>query len=154
MNSIVEQMHTFFEPRAVAVIGASRRTMKAGHVIFKNFVINKRRNLFKANLYPINPNEETILGFPCYPSVTDIDKDIDLVVIVVPAKIVPKVMQEAATKGVKAAVIITAGFSEVGNHKLEEQVTAIAKEAGIRVLGPNCLGVYDSQTGVDMLFLP
>jgi acyl-CoA synthetase (NDP forming) len=63
-------------------------------------------------------------------------------------------MQEIAKKGVKAAVIITSGFSEVGNHKLEEEVTAIAKKAGIRVLGPNCLGVYDSQTGVDMLFLP
>ncbi len=154
MTSIVEQMHTFFEPRAVAVIGASRRTMKAGHVIFKNFVINKRRNLFKANLYPINPNEKSILGFPCYPSVTEVEEEVDLVVIVVPAKIVPQVMQEAATKGVKAAVIITAGFSEVGNHKLEEEVTAIAKKAGIRVLGPNCLGVYNSQTGVDMLFLP
>ncbi len=154
MGSIVEQMNTFFQPRAVAVIGASRRTMKAGHVIFKNFVINKRRGLFKANLYPINPNEETILGFPCYPSVTDVNEEVDLVVIVVPAQIVPKVMREAAAKGVKAAVVITAGFSEVGNHKLEEEVTAIAKGAGIRVLGPNCLGVYDSQTGVDMLFLP
>jgi acyl-CoA synthetase (NDP forming) len=154
MESTVKQMNTFFEPRGVAVIGASRRTMKAGHVIFKNFVINKRRNLFKANLYPVNPNEKTILGFPCYPSILDIKEEVDLVVIVVPAKIVPKVMQEAATKGVKAAVIITSGFSEVGNHELEAEVTAIAKKAGIRVLGPNCLGVYDSKTGVDMLFLP
>jgi acyl-CoA synthetase (NDP forming) len=154
MNTHVEQMNIFFDPKAVALIGASRRTMKAGHVIFKNFVINKQRGLFKANLYPVNPNEKSILGFPCYPSVTDIDDEVDLVVIVVPAKIVPQVMREAATKGVKAAVIISAGFSEVGNEKLEEEVTAIAKEAGIRVLGPNCLGVYDSKTGVDMLFLP
>ncbi len=154
MNIHVDQMHTFFDPKAVAVIGASRRTMKAGHVIFKNFVINKQRNLLKANLYPVNPNEKTIQGFPCYPSVTDIDEEVDLVVIVVPAKIVPQVMREAATKGVKAAVIISAGFSEVGNHKLEDEVTAIAKKTGIRILGPNCLGVYDSKTGVDMLFLP
>ncbi len=154
MDMTVEQMHTFFEPKAVAVIGASRRTMKAGHVIFKNFVINKQRNLFKAKLYPVNPNEKTIQGFPCYPSILDINDEVDLAVIVVPAKIVPKVMQEIAKKGVKAAVIITSGFSEVGNHKLEEEVTAIAKKAGIRVLGPNCLGVYDSKTGVDMLFLP
>jgi len=154
MDMTVEQMHTFFDPKAVAVIGASRRTMKAGHVIFKNFVINKQRNLFKAKLYPVNPNEKTIQGFPCYPSILDINDEVDLAVIVVPAKIVPKVMQEIAKKGVKAAVIITSGFSEVGNHKLEEEVTAIAKKAGIRVLGPNCLGVYDSKTGVDMLFLP
>ena len=154
MDLIVKQMHTFFDPKAVAVIGASRRTMKAGHVIFKNFVINKQRNLFKAKLYPVNPNEKTIQGFPCYPSILDINDEVDLAIIVVPAKIVPNVMQEIAKKGVKAVVIISSGFSEVGNHKLEEEVTAIAKKAGIRVLGPNCLGVYDSKTGVDMLFLP
>jgi acyl-CoA synthetase (NDP forming) len=128
--------------------------MKAGHVIFKNFVTNKQRGLFKANLYPVNPNEKTIQGFPCYPSILDIKDEVDLAVIVVPAKIVPNVMKEVGKRGVKAAVIITSGFSEVGNHKLEEEVTQIAKNAGIRVLGPNCLGVYDSKTGVDMLFLP
>ena len=154
MASKVNQMQIFFDPKGVAIIGASRRTMKAGHVIFKNFVINKQRGLFKANLYPVNPNEKTIQGFPCYSSILDIKDDVDLAVIVVPAKIVPNVMKEVGKKGVKAAVIITSGFSEVGNHKLEEEVTQIAKNAGIRVLGPNCLGVYDSKTGVDMLFLP
>jgi acetate---CoA ligase (ADP-forming) len=154
MDPIVEQMNTFFEPRGVAVIGASRRAMKAGQVIFKNFVINKQRNLFKAKLYPVNPNEKTIQGFPCYPSILDIKDEVDLAVIVVPAKIVPEVMKEIAERGVKAAAIITSGFSEVGNNELEEEVANIAKKAGIRVLGPNCLGVYDSKTGVDMLFLP
>ncbi|MCW4016854.1 MAG: CoA-binding protein [Candidatus Bathyarchaeota archaeon] len=154
MDSLVEQMNTFFEPKAVAIIGASRRSMKAGHVIFKNFVINKQRNLFKAKLYPVNPGEKTIQGFPCYASILDIKDEVDLAVIVVPAKFVPDVMKEVAQKKVKAAAIITSGFSEVGNHELEKEVTEIAKKAGIRVLGPNCLGVYDSKTGVDMLFLP
>ncbi len=154
MRSIVAKMHVFFEPSSVAVVGASRKIMKAGHVIFKNFVDNKRRGIFKGELYPINPHEKTILGYMCYPSITEIDDEIELVVIVVPAKVVPQVMKESAAKGVKAAVIISAGFSEVGNHDLEEEVKTIAKNAGIRVLGPNCLGVYDSQTGVDMLFLP
>jgi acetyl coenzyme A synthetase (ADP forming)-like protein len=154
MDPTVKQMHTFFEPKGVAVIGASRRTMKAGHVIFKNFVINKQRGLFKAKLYPVNPGEKTIQGFPCYPSILDINDVVDLAVIVVPAKFVPDVMRQVAKRGVKAAVIITSGFSEVGNHALEDEVTAIAKKAGIRVLGPNCLGVFDSKTGVDMLFLP
>ena len=154
MDQTVKQMNTFFEPKGVAIIGASRRTMKAGHVIFKNFVINKQRNLFKAKLYPVNPNEKTIQGFPCYPSILDIKDEVDLAVIVVPAKLVPDVMREVAKKGVKSAVIITSGFSEVGNHALEKEVIDIAKKAGIRVLGPNCLGVYDSKTGVDMLFLP
>jgi acetyl coenzyme A synthetase (ADP forming)-like protein len=154
MRSIVEQMHVFFEPRSVAVIGASRKIMKAGHVIFQNFVDNKRRGIFRGELFPVNPHESTILGYTCYPSVTEIDGEIELVVIVVPAEVVPQVMKESAAKSVEAAVIISAGFSEVGNHDLEEQVKAIAEKAEIRVLGPNCLGVYDSKTGVDMLFLP
>lgn len=147
-------MTRFFNPESVAVVGASRKIMKAGHVIFKNFVDNKRRGLFKGELYPINPSEETILGFNCYPSVLDVKEEIELVVIVVPAKAVPQVMSEAATKEVNVAVIISGGFSEVGNRQFEAEVVLIAKKAGIRVLGPNCLGVYDSQTGVDMLFLP
>ncbi|MBT8171385.1 CoA-binding protein [Candidatus Bathyarchaeota archaeon] len=154
MNQLVEQMNTFFEPKAVAIIGASRRTMKAGHVIFKNFVLNKQRNQFKAKLFPVNPGEKTIQGFQCYSSILDIDHEVDLAVIVVPAKVVSKVMKEVAKKKVKAVVIISSGFSEVGNHELEEEIASIAKNAGIRVLGPNCLGVYDSNTGVDMLFLP
>ncbi|MFQ5999522.1 MAG: acetate--CoA ligase family protein [Candidatus Bathyarchaeia archaeon] len=154
MELVVKQMHLFFEPRSVAVVGASRKVMKAGHIIFKNFVDNKRRGIFKGELYPVNPHEQTILGYKCYRSITEIDEEIELVVIVIPAEVVPEVMKESAAKGVKAAAIISAGFSEVGNHELEEKVKTIAKNAGIRVLGPNCLGVYDSHTGVDMLFLP
>ncbi|MFC1486269.1 CoA-binding protein [Thermoproteota archaeon] len=142
MGLTVAQMNTFFEPKGVAIIGASHRSMKAGHVIFKNFVINRQRNLFKAKLYPVNPNEKTIQGLQCFPSILDINNEVDLAVIVVPAKIVSIIMKEIAKKGVKAVVIISSGFSEVGNNKLEEDVTAIAKKAGIRVLGPNCLGVY------------
>jgi len=154
MTSIVEQMKTFFEPRSVAVVGASKKITKAGHVIFKNFVDNKRRGIFKGELYPVNPHEDYILAFKCYPSIQEIIGNIELVVIVVPAQEVPQVMQETSSKGTKAAVIVSGGFAEVGNHQLEQQVKTIAKEAGIRVLGPNCLGVYDPNTGVDMLFLP
>jgi len=154
MTSVVDQMNTFFEPRSVAVVGASKKITKAGHVIFKNFVDNKRRGVFKGELYPVNPHEDYILAYKCVPSLTEIIGDIELVVIVVPAEAVPKVMEEAAVKRAKAAVIISGGFGEVGSHELEERVKTIARKAGIRVLGPNCLGVYDSHTGVDMLFLP
>ena len=154
MKSVIEQMDLFFEPRSVAVVGASRKIMKAGHVIFKNFADSKRRGILRGELYPVNPHEKQILGFRCYPSITKIPEEVELTVIVVPAEIVPQIMRDAALKSVKAAVIISGGFGEVGNHELEEQVTAIAREAEIRVLGPNCLGVYDSETGVDMLFLP
>jgi len=152
--SVIHQINTFFEPKSVAVVGASKKITKAGHVIFKNFVDNKRRGVFKGELYPVNPKEDYILAFPCYRSLTEIIGDIELVVVVVPAEDVPQVMQEAAQKHAKASVIVSGGFGEIGNHELEAKVKTIAKDAGIRVLGPNCLGVYDSSTGVDMLFLP
>jgi acetyl coenzyme A synthetase (ADP forming)-like protein len=151
---VLEQMERFFNPSSVAVVGASRKIMKAGHVIFKNFVDNKRRGVFRGELYPVNPHEEYILGYRCYPSLTEIIGEVELVVIAVPARFVPQVMEDAAKKGVRVAVIISGGFGEVGNHELEKQVKTVAEKAGIRVLGPNCLGVYDSSTGVDMLFLP
>jgi acetyl coenzyme A synthetase (ADP forming)-like protein len=154
MEHSLKQLDTFFNPRSVAVVGATKKIDKAGHVIFKNFAENKRRKAFKGEIFPVNPNEDSILGFQSYPSVTKIPGELDLVVIVVPANIVPKIMEDAASKKVKTVAIITSGFSEIGNHELENQIVTIAKKAGIRVLGPNCLGVYDSRTGVDMLFLP
>ncbi|MGD8544981.1 MAG: CoA-binding protein [Candidatus Bathyarchaeota archaeon] len=154
MEHSVEQMHSFFNPNSVAIVGASRKMDKAGHVIFRNFAENKRRGVFKGEIYPINPFEDSILGYETYPSVSEIPGKLELVVIVVPAKHVIDVIKDAALKEVKAAVIISSGFSEIGNYKSENQFKTIAKEAGIRVLGPNCLGVYDSKTGVDMLFLP
>jgi len=154
MEQSVKQMHAFFSPSSVAVVGATRKTRKAGNVIFKNFAENKRRGVFKGEIYPVNPYESSILGFESYPSITEIPDELELVVIVVPAKHVVNVMKDAVSKKVKTAVIISSGFSEIGNHELENQIKAIAKKAGIRVLGPNCLGVYDSRTGVDMLFLP
>jgi acyl-CoA synthetase (NDP forming) len=102
----------------------------------------------------VNPNEDSILGFKCYPSITEIPGEVESIVIVVPAKVVPTIMEEAVAKKVKTAIIITSGFREIGNIELEEQLVATAKKGGIRILGPNCLGVYYSKTGVDTLFLP
>jgi len=154
MEPSIKHLNAFFDPQSVAVVGATKRVNKAGHVIFKNFVENKRRGVFKGEIFPVNPHEDSILGFQCYPSLTKVPRTLDLVVIVVPADIVPEIMEDAATKKVKTAAIITSGFSEIGNYELENKIVATAKKAGIRVLGPNCLGVYTSKTGVDMLFLP
>ncbi|MEM2118850.1 MAG: CoA-binding protein, partial [Candidatus Bathyarchaeia archaeon] len=154
MSSLVKQLDAFFNPASVAVVGATKKINKAGHVIFKNFVENKRRGVLKGEIFPVNPNEDSILGYQCYKSLVDVPFAVELVVIVVPAKIVPDIMKDAAAKKAKAAVIISSGFGEIGNHELENQVVAIAKKAGIRILGPNCLGVFDTRTGVDMLFLP
>ncbi len=144
----------FFNPRSAAIVGASKKIDKAGNVIFKNFAYNKTRGVFKGEIYPVNPHEESILGFKCYSSITEIPGELELIVIVVPAKGVPKIMEEAVIKNVKAAIIITAGFREIGNVDLEQKLVTTAKKAGIRILGPNCLGVYYQKTGVDTLFLP
>ncbi len=154
MEPSVKHMHFFFNPSSVAIVGASRKRDKAGHVIFKNFAENKRRGVFRGEIYPVNPFENSVLGYKTFPSLREVPGKLELVVIVIPAKHVASVMNDAASKGVKVAVIISSGFSEIGNYELEDQIKVIAKKARIRVLGPNCLGVFDSQTGVDMLFLP
>jgi acetate---CoA ligase (ADP-forming) len=154
MEETVRQLDAFFNPRSVAVVGATKKVDKAGYVIFKNFQTNKERAVFKGELYPVNPNEDSILGFKCYKSLSHIPGEVELIVVIVPAKVVPSIMEEAVAKKVKSAIIISSGFKEVGNQDLENQVTEIAKKGGIRVLGPNCLGVYYSKTGIDTLFLP
>jgi acyl-CoA synthetase (NDP forming) len=154
MEEAIQKLDAFFNPRSVAVIGATKKEGKAGAVIFKNFATNKLRGVFKGELYPINPKEADILGFKCYETLSKVPGDVDLIVVIVPSVAVPGVLEEAGGKNVKAAVIISAGFKEVGNHALEDQVVAVAKKYGIRVLGPNCLGVFYAKTGVDSLFLP
>src|SRR5208283_6180108 len=154
MEEALRKLDAFFNPRSVAIIGATKKIDKAGHVIFKNFSANKEHCVFKGKLYPVNPNEDSILGFKCYKNLTEVPGDVDLIVIIVPAIAVPGVLEEAGAKHVQACVIISAGFKEVGNVDLENQVVAVAKKYGIRVLGPNCLGVYYSKTGIDTLFLP
>jgi len=154
MEEAIQKLDAFFNPRSVAVIGATKKAGKAGHVIFKNFSSNKQHGVFKGQLYPVNPKEDSILGFQCYPSLSNVPGDVDLIVLIVPATVVPSVLEEAGKKNVKAAIIISSGFKEVGNRELEDQVVAIAKKHGVRVLGPNCLGVFYAKTGVDSLFLP
>jgi len=154
MEEALGKLDAFFNPRSVAVIGATRKIGKAGYVIFKNFSTSKLRDVFMGELYPVNPNEDSILGFKCYRTLSEVPGEVDLIVIIIPAMAVPGVMEEAAAKKVKACIIISAGFREVGNADLEEQVVTIAKKGGTRVLGPNCLGVYYSKTGIDTLFLP
>lgn len=154
MEEETKKLTPFFNPISVAVVGATKRVNKAGHVIFKNFVENKMRGVFKGELYAVNPTETSIMGVKCYPSLTKIQDAVELIVVVVPAAAVPSVLEDAVTKKVKDAVVISSGFGEVGNHELEQQIVDIAKKGGMRLLGPNCLGVYDSGTGVDMLFLP
>ncbi len=145
-------LELFFKPRSVAVIGASREPRKFGHVIFKNFVESE----FNGKTYPINPKAENILDSKAYQSVKEIPDELDLAVIAVPAPIVPSVIDECLSKNVKAAVIISGGFREIGDRgeKLEVEIKEMIRGSSLRVIGPNCIGVYDPSNHVDTLFLP
>lgn len=140
----------FFNPESVAVVGASPNPTKLGHRILSNLV----RSNFKGQIYPINPSASEILGLKTYPSLLDVPGSVEEIVIVVPAKAVPGVMEEAGQKGVRAAIVITAGFRETGKAgaELEAQVIEIAKKHNIRVIGPNCLGIIDMWWPVDVAF--
>lgn len=131
-----------FYPSSIAVIGVSRKEYKVGHLIFDNI----RNSGFKGPFFPVNPRADEIHGIKCYPVILDIPTDIEMAVIVVPAKFVPKVMEECGEKGVKAVLIISSGFKETGieGAKLEKEVVKIAKSYGIRTVGPNCLGVINT----------
>jgi len=134
------------------VIGASAKTGTIGYVIFKNFL----KPSFKGKAYPVNPKYGYVQKVKCYRSVMDIPDRVDLAVVAIPAPAVPKVIRECAEKGVKAAVIISGGFGEIGSEgrEREEKLKRTVKETGIRIIGPNCMGVYDAVTGVDTFFLP
>lgn len=147
-------INTFFTPQTIAVIGVSREEQKPGFVIFYNLLENLKKGKSSFRLYGINPFTKEILGQKIYSSILKVPEKIDLAIIVVPAKIVPKVLDECGKKGVKSVIIISAGFSEIGNVALEDKVKQIAQKYGIRIIGPNCLGVYDAYSGVDTIFLP
>jgi len=140
----------FFSPASVAVIGASENPKKLGHRILLNVV----NGGYKGAIYPINPTATEILGLKCYPSVSDIPGPLDMAVIVIPAAAVINIVDECGRKGVKGVVVITAGFREAGEKgkELELKLLDVAKQHGIRIIGPNCLGVLDMWTPLNASF--
>jgi acetyl coenzyme A synthetase (ADP forming)-like protein len=145
-------LEAFFKPKSVAVVGASREPRKFGHVILKNFIESE----FGGRAYPVNPKAENVLGLKAYASVREIPGELDLAIIAVPAPIVPSIVDECLSKGVRACVIISGGFKEVGGEgeKLELDIRKKIQGTALRVIGPNCIGVYDPANHVDTLFLP
>lgn len=125
-----------FNPQAVAVVGASTKPGSVGNDIAKNLVLQ-----FPGPVYLINPKAETLFDKPCYPNLNAVHQAIDLMVIVVPAASVPVVLEEGGKLGIKAAIIISAGFKEVGNSDLEKQVQELSLRYKITLIGPNCLGI-------------
>jgi acetyltransferase len=132
-------LESFFNPKSVAIIGASAQKGKVGYEILKNMIDAG----YEGKIFPINPKNDTIEGHKCYAELGALGQTPDLVIIIVPAKIVPGIMQQCAQVGVKSVIIITAGFKEIGKagRELENQVVQIARQAGIRIIGPNCLGL-------------
>jgi acetyl coenzyme A synthetase (ADP forming)-like protein len=143
-------LDSLFRPQSVAVIGASRNPAKLGHGILKNIIDSG----FGGAIYPVNPTAEEILGHQCYPSVSDLPGEVDQVVIVIPSRLVAQVLEECGQKGAKAAVIITAGFREVGGKglRMEHELAEIGRRYGMRLLGPNCLGVINTFTPLNSAF--
>ena len=125
-------LEKFFNPQSVAIVGASQSKGKVGHEVLSSMI----RAGYEGKIFPVNPGAKTIEGLKCYSSVEAIGQVPDLVVVVVPAGIVPTVMQQCANAGVKSVIIITSGFKEVGEEgrKLEEQIIRISRRAGIRVI--------------------
>jgi len=140
-----------FKPSSIAVIGASREPTKVGYVILENL-----RAYFPGKIYPINPKADRVLGYKSYKSILDVPDEIDLAVIALPARIVLRVLEECGKKGVKGVIIVSGGFKEVGGEgeKLEEMVKEIGRKYGVRIVGPNCVGLYIPRTGVNTIFLP
>lgn len=141
-----------FNPSSIAVIGASEDRRKVGHVIFRNLI----EQGFKGKVYPVNVKRKEILGRKCYSSVKDIPDKIDLAIIAIPAKGVLPVIKDCADQGVKGVVVITAGFREIGGEgiKLEKEITKIVKEAKMKMVGPNCLGVINTFNNMNATFAP
>ena len=130
----------FFKPNKVAVIGASKRHESLGHVLLKNIV----EGGFKGNIFPINPRTEPIMGLKTYSSITEVEGEIDPAILIVPASVVIDVVKQCGVKGVKATVVVSAGFSEIGNNDLERDLVEEAKKWGMWIMGPNCAGFIDT----------
>jgi acetyl coenzyme A synthetase (ADP forming)-like protein len=139
-----------FHPLSIAVVGASSDPNKIGYVIMRNLLP------FSGTLYPVNPHHKIILGKKAYTSLADLPGSVDMVIIAIPAPGVPDIVQQAAERHIPLAIIISAGFKEMGEEgkKREEQIMQIARQGGVRILGPNCLGIILPHQGINATFDP
>lgn len=136
----LQEFDFVFNPKSIAVVGASNDKRAWGN----RFLQAQLDANFKGALYPVNPGADKILGLDAYPSVTSIQSSVDYVIVAVPARVIPDVINDCVAKGVKVVSIFTAGFSESGQEqgrRLEEQIVKKARERGVRIIGPNCFGV-------------
>ena len=149
-GDIRHELAVFFSPRSVAVIGATDREGSVGRTLLWNLVTNP----FGGTVFPVNSGRSSVLGIQCYPAVGSLPERVDLAVVVTPAGAVPGVIRECAAAGIRGAIVISAGFKETGEEgaRLEQEILGIAREARMRILGPNCLGVMSPCSGLNATF--
>jgi acetyltransferase len=145
-----QPLDVFFSPKTVAVIGATETAGTVGRTILWNLVGNP----FGGTVYPINPKRPSVLGIKAYKHISEVPEPVDLAVVVTPAATVPGIIHDCAEEGVKAAIVISAGFKEIGpaGIELERQTLIEARRGNMRIIGPNCLGVMSPLTGLNATF--
>jgi acetyl coenzyme A synthetase (ADP forming)-like protein len=148
MERTPEDLGVLFAPRSVAVIGATNRAGSVGQAVFANVFTHG----YAGVVYPVNPKAASVMSVKAFPSVLSIPDPVDLSIIIVPGGLVPQVMEECGQKGIKAAIVITAGFKELGGAgvQAEQMVLESARKNGIRLLGPNCLGIINTDPQVSL----
>ncbi|MBN1223269.1 MAG: acetate--CoA ligase family protein [Candidatus Aminicenantes bacterium] len=142
MKTKKSALESIFHPKSLAIIGASRQPGSVGHSLLANIIDSRYQGI----VYPVNPKANGILGIKCYSRVAEIPDAVDLAVIIVPARLVPSILEECGQKKIKGAIVISAGFKEIGRDgaALEKNVKEIAETNGITLVGPNCLGVINA----------
>ncbi len=145
-----DNLEALFKPKSIAVIGASRHPGKIGYTLLKNII----EYGYRGKIYPINPKADEIMGLKAYKSILDVPDEVDMAIIVVPEQLVLRVAEECGKKGVKVLVVITSGFSEVGNVEAEKKLVEIARKYGMRVLGPNIFGIAYTPAKLNATFGP
>ncbi len=146
MKSSVQDLSRVLSPKSVAIVGASRKEGSVGEAIFKNLLSAD----FQGVLYPVNPKTDHLGGVKCYPTISAIGSPVDLAILIVPNTVVPAVLRECAAAHIPGAVVVSAGFKEIGGRgaELEEEIKQIAEESGIALIGPNCLGFINTDARV------
>jgi acetyl coenzyme A synthetase (ADP forming)-like protein len=141
----------FFSPSGVAIIGASRDQHKLGFGVVRNL----RDCGYQGGIYPVNPRGGEILGYTCYPSILDVPDPVELAVLIVPVAATPGVMAACGERGIRAAIVVSGGFRESGPEgaQIEAEVASVAHRYGMRLMGPNCIGVIDTTTPLDTSFV-
>ncbi|MFC1905829.1 acetate--CoA ligase family protein, partial [Chloroflexota bacterium] len=147
-TAAIASLQALLKPRSIAVIGASRRQATIGNRLFHNILHRE----FRGVVYPVNPNAEAVAAVKTYSSVLDIPGDVDMAMVITPAETVQEVMEQCGHKGVRGVVVISAGFAESGTEGLEKQesILRIARCYGMRLVGPNCMGILNTATDVNL----